>query len=87
MILSLVWLSDSFVSLGIGWGWSKTASLTWLAVGAGCWLEAHLGLSAKAHGSPPCVRICDQLAFFLAITQHQFYWSNQRASSDVNGMK
>lgn len=43
MILSLVWLSDSFVSLGIGWGWSKMASLAQLAGGADGWLEAHLG--------------------------------------------
>lgn len=54
MILSSVWLSDSFASLGVGWGWSNTASLTWLAVGVGCLLEAHLGRSAKAHVSPPC---------------------------------
>ena len=53
MILGLVWLSDCSTSLGIVWV-GQMVSLTWLAVGAGCWLEANLGLTAKDQGSPPC---------------------------------
>lgn len=77
MILGFVWLSDYFASLGIGWGWSKMASLTRLAVGVGCWL----GLSAKGHGSLPCglLHVTTQTSSqqLHCINSAIFYWSNQ----------
>lgn len=53
MALGLVWLSDCSASLGIVWV-GQVASLTRLAAGAGGWVEANFGLTAKGPGPPPC---------------------------------
>lgn len=90
-ILGFVWPSDSFATLFIGWGWSKMASLTWLAVGAGCWPDVQSGpISQGSWFFSMWAALCGKLFFFTAIKQHQLCHillikSNKSANSDLNG--